>query len=125
MIIEVYEILFIAGFLLLILGMIPIFCGFIKTIFEMIVDIKNHNYDMLPELLFLFMYFIVDDTVYRTTYFTVNDFTLQTFPVISMLIAAIMFCLININISQEIDKENNIISYELSIGTLFKAKLKK
>lgn len=35
------------------------------------------------------------------------------------------FCLININISQEIDKENNIISYELSIGTLFKAKLKK
>lgn len=29
---EVYEILFIAGFLLLILGMIPIFCGFIKTI---------------------------------------------------------------------------------------------
>lgn len=73
----------------------------------------------------LFMYFIVDDTVYRTTYFTVNDFTLQTFPVISMLIAAIMSCLININISQEIDKENNIISYELSIGTLFKAKLKK
>jgi len=25
----------------------------------------------------------------------------------------------------EIDKENNIISYELSIGTLFKARLKK
>lgn len=73
----------------------------------------------------IFMYFIVDDTIYRTTYFTVNDFTLQTFPVISMLIAAIMFCLINININQEIDKENNIISYELSIGTLFKAKLKK
>ena len=73
----------------------------------------------------LFMYFIIDDTVYRTTYFTVDDFTLQTFPVISMLIAAIMFCLININISQEIDKENNIIFYELSIGTLFKAKLKK
>ena len=73
----------------------------------------------------VFMYFLVDDTVYRTTYFTVNDFTLQTFPVISMLIAAIMFCLININISQEIDKENNIISYELSIGTLFKAKLKE
>jgi hypothetical protein len=71
------------------------------------------------------MYFIVDDTVYRTTYFTVNDFTLQTFPVISMLIAAIMSCLININISQEIDEEKNIISYELSIGTLFKAKLKK
>ena len=73
----------------------------------------------------LFMYFIVDDTMYRTTYFTVNDFTLQTFPVISMLIAAIMSCLININISQEIDNENNIIYYELSIGTLFKAKLKK
>lgn len=73
----------------------------------------------------LFMYFIVDDTVYRTTYFTVNDFTLQTFPVISMLIAAILFCLININISQEIDNENNIIYYELSISTLFKAKLKK
>lgn len=73
----------------------------------------------------IFMYFIVDDTIYRTTYFTVNDMTFQTFPVISMLIAAIMFCLININISQEIDKENNIISYELSIGTLFKAKLKK
>ena len=34
--------------------MIPIFCGFIKTIFEMIVDIKNHNYDMLPELLLSF-----------------------------------------------------------------------
>lgn len=73
----------------------------------------------------LFMYFIVNDTVYQTTYFTVNDFTLQTFPVISMLIAAIMSCLININISQEIDNENNIIYYELSIGTLFKAKLKK
>jgi len=73
----------------------------------------------------LFMYFIVDDTMYRTTHFTVNDFTLQTFPVISMLIAAILFCLININISQEIDNENNIIYYELSIGTLFKAKLKK
>lgn len=73
----------------------------------------------------IFMYFIIDDTVYRTTYFTVNDMTFQTFPVISMLIAAILFCLININISQEIDNENNIIYYELSIGTLFKAKLKK
>lgn len=48
---ELYKILFIAGFLLIILGMIPIFCGFIKTIFEMIIDIKNHDYDMLPELL--------------------------------------------------------------------------
>ena len=73
----------------------------------------------------LFMYFIVDDTVYRTTYFTINNFTLQTFPVISMLIAAILFCLINISISQEIDEEKNIISYELTIGTLFKARLKK
>lgn len=73
----------------------------------------------------IFMYFIIDDTVYRTTYFTVNDMTFQTFPVISMLIAAILFCLININISQEIDEEKNIISYELSISTLFKARLKK
>lgn len=48
---KVYEILFIDGFILLILGMIPIFYGFIKTIFEMIIDIKNHDYDMLPELL--------------------------------------------------------------------------
>ena len=71
------------------------------------------------------MYFIIDDTVYRTTYFTVNDMTFQTFPVISMLIAAIMFCLININIDQEFDEDNNIISYELSIGILFKAKLRK
>lgn len=70
------------------------------------------------------MYFIIDDTVYRTTYFTINDTTFQTFPVISMLIAAIMFCLININIDQEIDEDNNIISYELSIGTIFSAKLK-
>ena len=48
---KVYEVLFIAGFVLLILGMIPIFYGFIKAIFEMIADIKNHDYDMLPELL--------------------------------------------------------------------------
>ena len=73
----------------------------------------------------IIMYFVIDDTVYRTTYFTVNDFTLQIFPVISILIAAIMSCLININISQEIDNENNIIYYELSIGTLFKTRLKK
>lgn len=46
-----YEILFVVGFVLLILGMIPIFYGFIKTIFEMIADIKNRDYDMLPELL--------------------------------------------------------------------------
>jgi len=46
-----YEILFVIGFVLLILGMIPIFYGFIKTIFEMIADIKNRDYDMLPELL--------------------------------------------------------------------------
>jgi len=71
------------------------------------------------------MYFIIDDTVYRTTYFTVNDMTFQTFPVISMLIAAIMFCLINININQEFDENNNIIFYELSIDTVFKARLKR
>ena len=46
-----YEILFVIGFVLLILGMIPIFYGFIKTIFEMIADIKNRDYDMLLELL--------------------------------------------------------------------------
>nr|DAV22218.1 MAG TPA: hypothetical protein [Caudoviricetes sp.] len=73
----------------------------------------------------IFMYFIVDDTIYRTTYFTVNDTTFQTFPVISMLIAAIMFCLININIDQEFDEDNNIVSYGLSIGTVFKARLKR
>lgn len=48
---KAYEILFVIGFVLLILGMIPIFYGFIKTIFEMIADIKNRDYDMLPELL--------------------------------------------------------------------------
>lgn len=48
---ELYEMLFVGGFILIILGMIPIFYGFIVTIFEMIADIKNHNYDMLPELL--------------------------------------------------------------------------
>lgn len=48
---KVYEMLFVGGFVLIILGMIPIFYGFIKTIFEMIADIKNHDYDMLPELL--------------------------------------------------------------------------
>lgn len=73
----------------------------------------------------IFMYFIVDDTIYRTTHFTVNDMTFQTFPVISMLIAAIMFCFININIDQEFNEDNNIISYELSIGTIFKARLKR
>lgn len=73
----------------------------------------------------VFMYFIIDDTIYRTTYFTVNDFTFQTFSVISMLIAAIMFCIIKIYIDQEIDESNNIISYELSIGTIFKARLKR
>ena len=73
----------------------------------------------------VFMYFIIDDTIYRTTYFTVNDFTFQTFPVISMLIAAIMFCIIKIDIDQEIDESNNIISYELSIGTIFKVRLKR
>lgn len=46
-----YEILFVIGFILFILGMIPILYGFIKAVFEVIVDIKNHDYDMLPELL--------------------------------------------------------------------------
>ena len=48
---ELYEILLIIGLILFTLGMIPIFRDFIKTIVEMIVDIKNHDYDMLPELL--------------------------------------------------------------------------
>ena len=48
---KAYEILFVIGFVLLFLGMIPIFYGFIKTIFEMIADMKNRDYDMLPELL--------------------------------------------------------------------------
>lgn len=48
---ELYKILFVIGFIFVILGMIPIFCGFIKTIFDMIIYIKNHDYDMLPELL--------------------------------------------------------------------------
>lgn len=48
---ELYKILFIIGFIFITLGMIPIFYGFIKTIFDMIIYIKNHDYDMLPELL--------------------------------------------------------------------------
>ena len=46
-----YEILFVIGFILFIIGIIPILYGFIKVVFEMIVDIKNHDYSMLPELL--------------------------------------------------------------------------
>ena len=83
-----------------------------------------HIYILISIILYCINVIIVN-TVYRTTYFTVNDMTFQTFPVISMLIAAIMFCLININIDQEIDEDNNIISYELSIGTVFKARLKR
>lgn len=48
---ELYKILYVIGFMFIILGMIPIFYGFIKVIFDMIIDIKNHNYDTLPELL--------------------------------------------------------------------------
>lgn len=48
---ELYKILYVVGFIFFILGMIPISYGFIKDIFEMIIDIKNHNYDTLPELL--------------------------------------------------------------------------
>lgn len=48
---ELYKILYIVGFIFIILGMISISYGFIKAIFDMIIDIKNHNYDVLPELL--------------------------------------------------------------------------
>lgn len=48
---ELYEILLIVGLVFFILGMIPIFGNFINVLFDMINDIKNHDYDMLPELL--------------------------------------------------------------------------
>lgn len=48
---ELYKILYVVGFIFFILGMIPIFYVFIKDIFDIIIDIKNHNYDTLPELL--------------------------------------------------------------------------
>lgn len=48
---ELYKILYVVGFIFFILGMIPISYGFIKDIFDMIIDIKNHNYDTLLELL--------------------------------------------------------------------------
>lgn len=47
---ELYKILYIVGSIFIILGMIPILYGFIKTVFDTIIDIKNHDYDMLPEL---------------------------------------------------------------------------
>lgn len=97
----------------------------LKKIIHIYILISIILYCINVMIVNVFMYFIVDDTVYRTTYFIVNDFTFQTFPVISMLIAAIMFCFIKINIDQEIDESNNIISYELSIGTVFKARLKR
>ena len=45
-----YEILFVVGLVFIILGIIPIFGGFINAIFDMITDIKNHDYSSLPEL---------------------------------------------------------------------------
>ena len=47
---ELYEILLVIGTIFFILGMIPIFGNFINILFDMIIDIKNHNYDSLPEL---------------------------------------------------------------------------
>ena len=47
---ELYEILLVIGTIFFILGMIPIFGGFIDTIFDMIVDIKKHDYSSLPDL---------------------------------------------------------------------------
>ena len=47
---NLYEILLVIGTVFFILGMIPIFGNFINILFDMIIDIKNHNYDSLPEL---------------------------------------------------------------------------
>lgn len=47
---ELYEILLVIGTIFFILGIIPIFGNFINILFDMIIDIKNHNYDDLPEL---------------------------------------------------------------------------
>lgn len=47
-----YEILLIIGLVFIILGMISIFGGFINAVFDMIADIKNHDYSSLPDLLF-------------------------------------------------------------------------
>ena len=47
---ELYEILLVIGTIFFILGMIPIFGNFINILFDMIIDIKNYNYDSLPEL---------------------------------------------------------------------------
>lgn len=45
-----YEILLIIGLAFIVLGMIPIFGGFIDAVFDMIVDIKKHDYNSLPDL---------------------------------------------------------------------------
>lgn len=45
-----YEILLIIGLAFIILGMIPIFGGFIDAVFDMIVDIKKYDYSSLPDL---------------------------------------------------------------------------
>lgn len=47
---ELYEILLVIGTIFFILGIIPIFGNFINILFDMIIDIKNHDYDSLPEL---------------------------------------------------------------------------
>lgn len=47
---SLYEILLIIGLAFIVLGMIPIFGGFINAIFDMIVDIKKHDYSSLPDL---------------------------------------------------------------------------
>lgn len=47
---SLYEILLIIGLAFIVLGMIPIFGGFIDAIFDMIVDIKKHDYISLPDL---------------------------------------------------------------------------
>lgn len=45
-----YEILLIIGLAFIVLGMIPIFGGFIDAVFDMIVDIKKHDYSSFPDL---------------------------------------------------------------------------
>ena len=47
---SLYEILLIIGLAFIVLGMIPIFGGFIDAIFDMIVDIKKHDYSSLTDL---------------------------------------------------------------------------
>ena len=45
-----YEILLIIGLAFIVLGIIPIFGGFIDAVFDMIVDIKKHDYSSFPDL---------------------------------------------------------------------------